>query len=81
MRALRKHIPINWKLFMAVYAGSLLLAWTFGWAGLCAAFAIAALLFRHVPTFILRWIEDWYFDDDVRDLVEPVDTDDAGGAA
>lgn len=30
---------------------------------------------------VLRWVETWYFDDDVRDLIEPMDPGDAGGAA
>ena len=81
MRAVRKPVAINWRLFLAVYAGSLLLAWAFGWVGFCAAFIIAVLLLRHVPAFFLRWIEDWYFDDGARDLTKPVDADNTGCGA
>lgn len=80
MRAVRKAIAIDWRLFIAVYVGSLLLAWAFGWVGFCVAFTIAILLLRHVPEFLLRWVDDWYFDDGRRDLIKPVNTDDAGGA-
>lgn len=30
---------------------------------------------------VLHWGETWYFDDDVRDLIEPMDAADAGDAA
>lgn len=30
---------------------------------------------------ILHWVETWYFNDGVRDLIEPIDADDAGGTA
>ena len=81
MRAARKSITVNWRLFMAVYAGSLLLAWAFRWEGLCAAFEIDVLQLCHAPTLLLHRIERWYFDENVRGLIKPADPDDAGRGA
>ena len=72
---------------LTFYAMVALLTCSLGWAGYYVAFVIAVLLWSRVPAIfrrnhaLLHWVEAWYFDDDVRDLIEPVDSDDVGGAA
>lgn len=79
MRAVQNAIAANWQWFTALYAVSLLLAWGFGWVGYCAALALAFALRHRIYAFsrrncsVLHLIEAWYFNDDVRDLIKPVD--------
>lgn len=80
MRTVRNAIADNWRLFVAVYAVTLLLELAFGWLGLGIAFGLAFVLGHCLNAHsrrnraVLRRIEDWYFNDDV-------DAGDAGGAA
>lgn len=44
MRAAWETIAINWRVLIAVYAGSFMLAWAFRLMGLCVAFILAIVL-------------------------------------
>lgn len=82
MRAVRTAIAANWRVFTAIYVGTLLLELAFGWAGLGIAFGLMFVLRRRLSAYSrskrigLHSVEAWYFDDGVRDLVGPVDADD-----
>lgn len=61
-----------------LYALTALLMYGFGWAGYGVALTIAVLLQRDT---VLHLVETWYFDDGVRDPIDPVDAEDAGRGA
>lgn len=83
MRAVRNAVAANWQLFTAIYAVTLLLELVFGWAGLGIAFGFMFVLRYRLSAYSrskrigLHSVQAWYFDDSVRDLIEPVDADDA----
>lgn len=68
----------GWKWMVALYALTALLMYGFGWAGYGVALTIAVLLQRDT---VLHLVETWYFDDGVRDPIDPVDAEDAGRGA
>ena len=87
MHVVRTAIAANWRVFTAIYVGTLLLELAFGWVGLGIAFGLMFVLRRRLNAYSrrsragLHSVQAWYFDDSVRDLIEPVDADDAGKGA